>query len=275
MQDILAYVENSESWAPSVEYAARLAAALDGSLTGAYVCPSPVAIMPPYDAPGLLANLIENTRQLEDIAFAARGSFVSWAAQMGVRRAAWQVAEGYLPSVLEQIGNWHDLLVLGRGTNAPLGTIQMLGNMVLTADLPCIVVPPEPARELNLDCIALAWNGTAEAIRAIHAARPLLQRAKRVVVLHGENRYPASGVGWKPEFELSAYLQHHDIEAEQQLIVNGANETGAALLDAASKFQADLLVMGAYGRSRFSEWIFGGATRHMLGHATIPVLMRH
>lgn len=275
MQDILAYVENSENWAPSVEYAAQLAAALDATLTGAYVCPSPVAIMPPYDAPGLLANLIENTRQLEDIAFAARGSFVSWAAQLGVRQAAWQVAEGYLPSVLEQIGNWHDLLVLGRGADAPSGTTQMLGNLVLTAGLPCIVVPPEPASTFTLDCIALAWNGTAEAIRAVHAARPLLRRAKRVLVLHGESRYPASGVGWKPEFELSAYLQRHDIQAEEQLIVNGNDEAGAILLDAATRCQADLLVMGAYGRTRFSEWVFGGATRHVLGHASIPVLMRH
>jgi nucleotide-binding universal stress UspA family protein len=275
MQDILAYVENSESWAPSVEYAARLAAAFDASLTGAYVCPSPVAVMPAYDAPGLLANLIESTRQLEDIAFAARGSFISWAEGMGVPRASWQVAEGYLPSVLEQIGNWHDLLVLGRAVDAPWGTAQTLGNLVLSAGLPCIVVPPQHAGGFALDSVALAWNGTAEAIRAIHAARPLIRRAGRVVVLRGENRHPASGVGWKPEFELSAYLQHHGIQAEEQSIASTDDDAGASLLDAASKLHADLLVMGAYGRTRFSEWIFGGATRHVLGHASMPVLMRH
>jgi nucleotide-binding universal stress UspA family protein len=33
--------------------------------------------------------------------------------------------------------------------------------------------------------------------------------------------------------------------------------------------------MGAYGRTRLSEWVLGGATRHMLQHASLPVLMRH
>jgi len=275
MRDILVHTENFESWTPAVEYAARLAAAMDAALTGVYVCPSPMAAMPAYDAPGLLANLLESTRQLNDLAFAAGNSFVALANRFGVGKAAWQVAEGYLPGVLEHIGNWHDLLVLDRATNAPWGSAPALGNVVLTAGLPCITIPPETTTDFGLDCIALAWNGSAEAIRAIHAARSLLVRSRRVVVLHGEHRHPFSEIGWRPEFNLNDYLQHHGILVEEQPFTTNSDEAGEALLDAAAKLDANMLVMGAYGRTRFSEWVFGGATRHVLGNAVIPVLMRH
>jgi nucleotide-binding universal stress UspA family protein len=33
--------------------------------------------------------------------------------------------------------------------------------------------------------------------------------------------------------------------------------------------------MGAYGRTRFSEWVFGGATRQVVAEAELPVLLRH
>jgi len=275
MQDILVHTENFDPWTPGVEYAAHLAAALGAALTGVYVCPSPMAAMPAYDAPGLLANLLESTHQLNDLAFAAGDSFIELAHRLGARRAAWQVAEGYLPAVLEHIGNWHDLLVLERAANAPWGSAPALGNVVLTTGLPCITVPPGTTAAFGLDCIALAWNGSSEAIRAIHAALPLIMRARRVVLLHGEHRHPFSEIGWRPEFDLRDYLQRHGIHVEEQPLPTSGDEAGEALLDATSKLGADMLVMGAYGRTRFSEWVFGGATRHVLGNASIPVLMRH
>lgn len=275
MQDILAYTDHFETWTPGPAYAADLAAGLGAALTGVYVCPSPTEAVAAYDAPELLAEFLETTRLLEDRASRARTAFIEWASRRGVHSAEWQVAEGYVPRMLEHIGNWHDLLVLERAAESPWGSATELGNIVLTSGLPCIVVPPRMSGARTRDCLVLAWNGSPEAIRAIHAARPFMATAKRVVVLSGEPRERAGEIGWQQEFDLNHYLGQHGVQAEVRPLATDTKEVGPGLLEAAAEVGADMLVMGAYGRTRFSEWAFGGATRHVLSAASIPVLMRH
>jgi nucleotide-binding universal stress UspA family protein len=275
MHDILVHANSFATWSHAVEYAAKLAAAQSASLTAVYVYPSPLHMMPAYGAPALLATIVEQSRRIEQESLAAESRFTVWANGLGVTRAAWHVAEGFVPEALAHIGNWHDLLVLERNDEIPWESAGDLGSMVVRVGLPCLVVPrgaPDPAA---FDCIALAWNGSQEALRAIHAARPLLARAKRVVLLTGRRRDPLSEVGWRPPFDILSYLHRHGISPERREITADDTDAGAALLDSAAALHADLLVMGAYGRNRFSEWIFGGATRHVLGHAAIPVFMRH
>ena len=274
MRDILGYADNFTSWTSGMEYAARLSALLDARLTGVYVCPHAIGAMPACDAPQLLAGVIEEIREIESLARDAAPAFERRARELGVRKAAWQVAEGYVPNVLAHLGNWHDLLVLGLDAALPWGTAPMLGSIVLGCHLPCLVVPPA-AKEPKLETIVVAWNGSLEAIRAIHAAAPLLARARRIVVLRGRERDQFSEIGWQPEFDLARYFEREDLKVETIAFRAGAEEAGAELLRAAASQHADLLVMGAYGRTRFSEWMFGGATRHVLAEASLPVLMRH
>jgi nucleotide-binding universal stress UspA family protein len=274
MRDILSYADNFTSWTSSMEYAARLAALMEARLTGVYVCPSAIGAMPAADAPQLLASVIEEIREIESLARDAAPSFEQRARALGVRTAAWQVAEGYVPNVLAHLGNWHDVLVLGRDGSLPWGTPPMLGSIALGSRLPCIVVPAGTAQP-KLETIVVAWNGSPEAIRAIHAARPLLARAKRIVLLRGRERDQFSEIGWQPEFDIVRYFAREDLAIEPVALKTTTEDAGAALLDACAKAGADLLVMGAYGRTRFSEWVFGGATRHVLAEAKLPVFMRH
>jgi len=275
MRDILVHANSFTTWSHAVGYAAKLAAAQSASLTAVYVYPSPLHMMPAYGAPALLATIVEQSRRIENESLAAESSFTTWAKALGVQHAAWHVAEGFVPEALAHIGNWHDLLVLERNDEAPWESAGDLGSVVVRTGLPCLVVPPGALDQTTFDCIALAWNGSQEALRAIHAARPLLARARRVVLLTGHRRDPLSEIGWRPPFDIHDYLHRHRVNAERREISADDNEAGAALLAAADALHADLLVMGAYGRNRFSEWMFGGATRHVLGHAGIPVFMRH
>jgi nucleotide-binding universal stress UspA family protein len=93
--------------------------------------------------------------------------------------------------------------------------------------------------------------------------------------MRGEERDKYPGLEWEPPFNIMDYLRRHGVTAEQRTIHAKHDDVGQVLLDEAMKFRADMLVMGAYGRSRFSEWMLGGATRHVLTWADIPVLMRH
>lgn len=276
MQDILVHATNFTSWTAAMIRAARLAAAFDGSLTGAYVCPSPaIGAMTPYGGADIAAAIVESIRQHESRAAAARESFETRAAAYGATRAVWQVAEGDVPQVLQHLGNSHDLLVLGRGDEGPWEKPGGLGSVILTAGVPSLIVPNDSPDEFSTECIALAWNGAPEGLRAIHAARPLLARAKRIVLLRGRRRDRYSEIGWRPEFSIDDYCARHGWHVESHTLDADDESAGAALLDAARAAAADLLVMGAYGRPRFSEWMFGGATRHVLQHAAMPVLFRH
>lgn len=274
MRDVLAYADNYSSWTPGMEYAAGLAAAFTGHLTGVHVVASPFMMVSPYDAPQLLSRIVEELRELKEAACARREAFEGRARELGARTALWEVAEGDVPDVLADIGNWHDVLVLGRDAKSIWGTPTALGSLVLRSHLPCIVTPLACAAP-RAQCVALAWNHSPEAIRAIHAALPILASAGRIVMLSGRRREGLGGIGWNPAFDLGTYLRGHGLRVEDRELDASDDDAGAALLEAASECSADLLVMGAYGRTRFSEWIFGGATRHVLAEAGIPVLMRH
>jgi nucleotide-binding universal stress UspA family protein len=66
------------------------------------------------------------------------------------------------------------------------------------------------------------------------------------------------------------------VKVESRALQGGSeSDVGAAVLAAAGDVGAGLLVMGAYGHTRFREWVLGGVTRHVLAHAALPVLLRH
>jgi nucleotide-binding universal stress UspA family protein len=78
-----------------------------------------------------------------------------------------------------------------------------------------------------------------------------------------------------PPLDIAAYLSRHSIAAELVAFDVGDDEAGTAILTFAGGGEADLLVMGAFGRSRFKEWVLGGATRLVLERMTMPVFMAH
>ena len=276
MKDIVVYSESFKSWFPHVEYAIRLAAAFGASVTGVCVCPSPEAAMSVYDAPVLVLESIKEARQLMSDAYAAEVSFLALARELGVIDAFWQVADGDGPHSMKLIGNWHDLLVLGRTSHFAWGSSSAIGDIMLgCGGVPCLVVPEMQVKPPSLNRIAIAWNGSAEALRAVHAALPMLIPAWKVVILNRGGNQASLMDQWLPGFDLASYLQRHGVIAESHALTDRGEGIGTDLLQAADAFQADLLVMGGYGHTRLRERILGGATREVLEKSTIPVLMRH
>ena len=272
MLDILAPTHDSRSWQANVEYAARLSALLDGTLTALYTIPPPI-VMPDVAVPSVAAEILEICREEGEAALRAQEPFAQWSRSLGVRSGSWHVAQGSELAVLQAAAKWHDLIVFERTYERSDGAaLAALGAAVLHTDLPCIVLPPAQ-RALDLDTVAIAWKGTAEATRALHAALPLLRRARRIVLIHGEQGESDDAAILLAQAEQ--HLQAHGLNAQHIRIAPPPTAAGAAILEAARGAGAGLLVMGAYGHSRASEWLFGGATRHVLLAATMPVFMRH
>ena len=135
---------------------------------------------------------------------------------------------------------------------------------------PVLIAPPGPVASLGRRC-CVAWNGTPESAAALAAMLPWLRDAQAVRVLHGaeyQRRGPAAE-------DVLAYLMLHGVAADCVAFQPLNRDVGAGLLAAAAAFGADLVGMGAYSHSRLRQMILGGVTRHVLSHATVPVLMAH
>lgn len=271
MHDILVHAVRYRERDPTAAYAARLAASLRAALTAVYVPPAMPAV-PEYDVAAVIAEyaawIERETRQ----AHAAAAEFEAWATSLGIPHARWEVADGQVAAVLRHAGRWHDLLVLGAGGEDAWQSEAGVSELVLATGLPCLVVPRAAAdRDVPHACIAVAWNGAAEAIAALHAALPLLQSARRVVLMTTKAATPAAGL---VPFDVDDWAARHEVAVEYLLLDSDAG-VAAALLAGAAEVSAELLVAGAYGRSRLAEWALGGVTRHLIRHSTIPLLLRH
>lgn len=121
--------------------------------------------------------------------------------------------------------------------------------------------------------VVLAWDGGRTAARAMADALPVLQAARDVRVVTVVNEKPDARPGLAAE--TVRHLRAHGVAAVGDEIDAGGRPIGAVLDDHAAGCGADLLVMGAYGRSRAREFILGGATEHMLRASIAPLLLSH
>ena len=135
---------------------------------------------------------------------------------------------------------------------------------------PILIAPPRASKTLATN-IAVAWNDSAQAARAVAASMPFLTRADKVTILtvKGPDEAAAS-----PR-DLSAHLTWHGVKASTKTVIAGSRHAGEALLAECQGLGADLLVMGGFGHSRVREIILGGVTQHVLSAARLPVLMMH
>lgn len=167
-------------------------------------------------------------------------------------------------------GRLADLIVASRPTEESEATLTMTINAALfETGRPVLIAPPKTLQTIGKK-IAILWNGSAEASRAVAAALPLITRCDRVIVMTSENDKTSSEVA--PE--LATYFAWHGVSAETRTLP-GRSQVGEVLLEDCTVVGADMLVMGAYTHSRMRQLILGGATKHVLANAQLPVLMAH
>jgi nucleotide-binding universal stress UspA family protein len=136
---------------------------------------------------------------------------------------------------------------------------------------PVLVSPPSPPQQIATN-VLIAWNCSTEQARVTALAMPLLQGAARVTVLTVVGGTAVPGPSGE---QLIRYLQRNGISAVPLTVELDGRSTGQAILATAESLGCDLLIKGAYTQSRYRQMIFGGATRHILANASLPVLMAH
>ena len=152
---------------------------------------------------------------------------------------------------------------------------DIVEQLVFESGRPILVFPEDPDRMLpaSLDNVAVAWDFSPPAARAVADALPFLRRAKRVRVFTVIDDKPIDKS--HSVARLAKHLARHGVEVVSEDIKSDGHAIGNVFKNYVAKHKADLLVMGAYGHSRIREFILGGATKSILLHPPTWVLLSH
>lgn len=146
-------------------------------------------------------------------------------------------------------------------------------QIVLHSGRPVLVVPFTGDFEAIGKRIVVAWNASREAARALADAMPLLAKAERITLIAINPAKIELPYGHEHFTALIAHLAVHGIDARTERLAAGDVGAMDLLLSRLTDEAADLLVLGAHGQYGFPYLHRGGATRHILRHMTVPVLM--
>ncbi len=272
IKDILVHVIDSDAGASRVRTAVALASAHEAHLTGLYTLWIPP--MPTYVEVRVGEELMQRQRELYlDRARKAEAFFNQCADAAGVR-TQWRRVEDDRARELALHARYCDLMITGRLVNGNSEySVRLAESIILTTAKPVIVMPDVPNPPQPGKHIMVGWNGSRESSRAVDAALPLLAAAERVDVVCVDPQGDDHGA--VPGADLCTHLARHGVRAHAQSVDSGGHGAGETLLGRAAADGADLLVMGAYGHSRWREVVLGGATAHVLANSRIAVLMAH
>lgn len=197
-------------------------------------------------------------------------SGVRWSAEDGVA----QISD--LGRHVAHHARFSDLVVLPKpyGEDRGAEVEPIVEAAMFEGHAPVLVVPEDNTLSGQPKTIMAAWNESVEALTAIRQALPFLMSADlvRIVVIdppqHGPERSDPGGL-------LSQMLARHGVNCEIDVLSKTMSRVSDVLNRHAVDTGSEMIVMGAYGHSRFREAILGGATRNMLEQAKVPVFMAH
>ena len=271
---MLVHLNDSRRAEAVLEPAAQLATRFNSHLIGLHVyaaVPAPPIPMAPAALGSIVAAERKNSEAIADTfqRLIRNHQFV----------AEWQlqkVPHVDLARVVMERGRAADLIVAAQTDPdwdlSPL--MDFPERLALESGRPVLIIPYAGRHSSIGRRVVIAWNAGRESARATFDALPLLQGADSVHILEIKDRSDASST-LAPDTSIAAALGRHGIKPEVRTSVAADISVGDEILSRAADLDADLLVMGAYGHSRFCELVFGGATRQIARHMTLPTLLSH
>ncbi len=278
-KSILTLATSPEGIGPAVDAAAKIAQAFDGHLEALALGVDQSQLGYSYVGAGALVLEVAMQRAAEDAAAnraTLKAELDKYGADLRFSLEEAVAQQGGVTHLVAGRARYADLVVLPRpygGGNERAAEAVVEASM-FEGSTPVLVVPPTGLPSAEPKRIVLAWNQSNEALTAARRALPLLKRADLVTItvvdppVHGPERSDPGG-------QLCQYLTRHGVNAEVAVLARTMPRISEVLARQCQDLNADLMVMGAYGHSRFREAILGGATRNALEQTAVPVLMAH
>jgi nucleotide-binding universal stress UspA family protein len=273
LKQLLVHADASPQFAQRLEFACRLAARHGAGITALYASPSASEALPV--ASGMGPGLAVRRENVQDTELARAHSVFDQVKPIGLPAAWAEIHEFPLVAAFAEQALYADLLVLGQhGPGEGWSTLMPRDfpeTVIALSGRPALVLPYTSAKPGLPGNVVIAWKPCRGAARAVTAALPMLRNASTVHILSwGADVSPDGGGA-----NIVSYLEAHGVRATWQREGTEPENVGDLLLSRAFDLQADLLVMGCYGRARAYEWVLGGASRTVLKSMTLPVLMAH
>lgn len=275
IKTILVHLANDEEHVTRLKVALKLAREQDAKVFAIFIA-NPVGMPPAIAGRGASsAYIAEATKNARERAKELEAEFASACSRDGVDYS-WLVIEGDHVEVLAEHAHAADLIIASQPVVKFLEDrfrTRLQEELVMKSGLPVLILPRgfDPEKTIGKK-ILVGWKGTREAVRAVRDAMPLLQAAEKVIVLTvGADTGDALS-----KLEVMSHLKRHGIEAETQNVDRLDGGTGPTITDFAGTHACDLIVLGAYGHSRWREVFLGGVTHHMLSDENeTPVMLSH
>lgn len=273
LRDLLVHVDGSQAGRRRVKFAVDLAGQIGARLSGLHVTP-PVEVPPRYKPSRIDQVAAEIAAQLALDARTAATSFSEESAPH-LPGAHWSEVAGEVVEQISENARYADLVVLGQyeWQGPPEAhPVPVAHSVVVRCGRPVLVIPAA-VQSCSLARSVVAWDGSREAVRAVHDALPLLRLSRSVQIV--TMAQPSAEDGDVGAEHLRAHLAHHGIDVATSIRHVGAVAEHEALKREIDQGRYDLLVMGGYSHPIWLEFIFGGATQSILMSSTIPTLVSH
>lgn len=272
-RDLLVHVDGTPAGRLRVQFAVDLAKRTSARLSGLHVTP-PAEVRPRYKPSRVDEVAAEISGKLAADARAAAAIFREEATPH-LADSCWFAVAGDVVQGISEKARYADLVVIGQyeWQGAPeRHPLPIAHPVVLGCGRPVLVVPAA-VQPTALASIAIAWDGSREAVRAVHDALPLLRlsRSVQIVTMIGSSA-DGNEVDAK---SLSAHLVNHGIEVSTEIVSIRTTKEHESLRKQMVDGQYDLLIMGGYSHAMWLEFIFGGATQTILLSSKIPILVSH
>lgn len=277
MKDILVHLDDSEACEHRIRTAISLATKHDAHVVGvALKIKSTIA---DYISEALPSGFHDAQRDaVAESARKACGRFEAAAQQAGISHTTDTIEESAAkaPGVLAFHARHSDLTILGQTKQDDSGAsfnTALMEAVLFESGRPIYLVPYVGKKIAPVKTAVIAWDGGAKSARTVNDSIPLLQDREEVIILviNADQREGAHGE--EPGVDIAAHLARYGIDAKIERMTVVGIDTDKAILNFLADSGADLLVMGAYGHSRFHEKAFGGVTESILMEMTAPVLM--
>ena len=184
--------------------------------------------------------------------------------------ASWREEDGRQNAIVGLSGRVYDLILVEQPEKLASIAEATLEDALFESGRPVMMVPKATGTHLG-ETIAIAWNGSTETAATVAVAMPFLKQARQVVVIGvSPQLMPEPGPSGE---ELAHSLEGHGLSVSLRAASGRQKAQGESFVKEAMAAGADLLLKGAYTQSRIRQMIFGGATRHIIMEAKIPVMM--
>lgn len=266
----------------ALDAALSLAKRMNSHIRAVFVRPDPVAALsyiPETIAATVTLPAIE--REHGKMAADEKARFEAWRSRNGIPAAptdqrldtcfaTWLEKTGDIEPVVTHFGRVSDLIVMKRFALDNVQGLRGFDAALFGTGRPTLLVPDKLTGDM-FDHVLVAWNGSLELSHAVFGVLPLLHAATRVSIFS----VPTPENDRTTGAELAEALSWQGIHAHEAIRPETESSIGAALLAAANKSGATLIVMGAYTHSRWRHSFLGGVTMHILSEAAIPIVMSH